>query len=181
MFSNDHDKRIKKKTVDGPGFCLKIPGNFVDRTENDPGGQWGYGEFFHTNTFHGEYQPQTNVFFYYWKTLKGKLSEKQAGELIETVCKERLFSGEHTMELIEVFPVVFKRFPAFVFKYRFSHSNPEAAGKTSFFVIDNTRQGRVFILGTLVQSIGSNMIENETMAWIEDQVINSFRFKKNTC
>lgn len=177
MFPIDLNKKLKKKIVDGPGFSFKIPENFPSSTENDLKGQWGYGEFFHTNTFDRDYDPQTNVFFFYWKTSKGKLSEKQARELIEAVCKERVFSGEHTLELTELYSITFKRFPTFVFKYRFSHYDPKAAGKTNFFVINNTRQEKVFVLGTLVEAIGSTMIENETMAWIEDQVVTSFRFK----
>jgi hypothetical protein len=159
---------------------LKIPESFASNTEDDPEGQWGYGEFFQTNTFDGDYDPQTNVFFFYWETSKGKLSEKQAGELVEAVCKEKVFNGEHSLEFDEIFPIVFKRFPAFILKYRFSHYDPKAAGKISFFVINNTRLEKVFVLGTVIEAVGSKMIENETMAWIEDHVINSFRFKKNT-
>ncbi|NIM17010.1 MAG: hypothetical protein GTO45_34005 [Candidatus Aminicenantes bacterium] len=180
MFQIDYEKKVKKKTIGGPGFSLKMPINFSSRSEDDPQGQWGYGEFFQTNTFDGRYKPQTNMFFFYWKIKKGELSGKQASELIEAVCKEKVFTGEHSMEPYEIFPIIFKRYPAFILKYRFSHHDPEAAGKASLFVINNTRQGKVFVLGTLVEAIGSNMIENETMAWIEDHVINSFRFKKNT-
>ncbi len=180
MFQIDYEKKVKKKTVDGAGFSLKIPTNFSSRTENDPRGQWGYGEFFQTNTFGEDYPPQNNVFFFYWKNTTDKLSEKQARELIETVCKEKVFSGEYSMEPYEIFPIIFKRYPAFILKYRFSHYEPKASGKANMFVINNTRQGKVFVLGTLVEAVGSNMIENETMAWIEDQVINSIRFKKNT-
>jgi hypothetical protein len=180
MFQIDYEKKVKKKTVDGPGFSLKIPTSFSSRSENDPQGQWGYGEFFQTNTFDGRYEPQTNMFFFYWKVTNGELSGKQANELIEAVCKEKVFSGEHSMAPYEISPIIFKRYPAFILKYRFSHHDPKAAGKANFFVINNTRQEKIFILGTLVESVGSNMIENETMAWIEDYVINSFRFKKNT-
>jgi hypothetical protein len=180
MFQIDYCKKVKKKTVNGSGFSLKVPKDFASRIEDDPQGQWGYGEFFQTNTFGEDYPPQNNVFFFYWKNSKDILSEKQVLELIETVCKEKVFSGEHLLEFDEMFPVAFKRFPAFILKYRFSHYEPKASGKASLFAINNTRQEKIFILGTVVESIGNRMIENETMAWIEDHVINSFHFKKDT-
>jgi len=178
MFSVDHDKRVKKKTVEGPGFYLKIPKDFSTHRENDPQGQWGYGEFFQTNALEENLDPQTNMFFFYWENTPGKRSEKQAQVLIETVCSERVFSGEHSLELVEMFPITFKRFPAFILKYRFSHYDPEASGKASFFFINNTQQDKIYVLGTMIQAIGSRMMESEAMAWIEDQVIPSFRFKK---
>ena len=179
MFQIDYEKKVKKKTVDGPGFSFKIPKTFSSRNENDPQGKWGYGEFFQTNTFEGRYEPQTNMFFFYWKVTKEELSGKQAGELIEAVCKEKIFSGEYSIELLEISPIIFKRYPAFILKYLFSHQNPKAEGKIRFFVINNISQKRIYILGTLIEAVGSNIIENETMAWLEDQIINSFRFKKN--
>jgi hypothetical protein len=178
MFTVDQNKKVKKKTVEGPGFSLKIPKDFASHSENDPKGQWGYGEFFQTNTLEENLNPQTNLFFYYWENTNSKLSEKQAQELIETVCSQRVFSSEHSLELIEMFPITFKRFPAFILKYRFSHYDPEASGNANFFLINNTQQDKTYVLGTLIQAIGSRMIENEAMAWIEDQVIPSFRFKK---
>lgn len=180
MFQIDYEKKVKKKTVDGPGFSFKIPKTFSGHSENDSQGKWGYGEFFQTNTFDGRYEPQTNIFFFYWEIINRELSEKHAGELIEAVCKKKVFSGEYSMEPLEISPIIFKRYPAFILKYLFSHQDPKAAGKARFFVINNTHLEKIFILGTLVEAVGSNMIENETMAWIEDQVINSFSFRKNT-
>lgn len=180
MFQIGINKRVKKKIINGPGFSLKVPESFVTRREDDPQEEWGYGEFFHTNTFDPDSDPQTNVFFFYWEKSKGELTEKKADEFIKTVCKEKVFSGEHLIERDEIFPVRFKRFPTFILKYRFSHHDPEVEGKASFFVINNIRLEKVFVLGTVVEAVGSKMIENETMAWIEDQVINTFRFDKNT-
>lgn len=180
MFQIDINKRVKKKTIIGPGFSLRVPESFVSQREDDPQEEWGYGEFLHTNTSDPDSDPQTNVFFFYWEKSKGELSEKKAGEFIKTICKEKVFNGEHSIERDEIFSVTFKRFPSFILKYRFSHHDPEAAGKASFFVINNTRLEKVFVLGTVIETVGSKMIENETMAWIEDQVINSFRFRKNT-
>lgn len=178
MFLMDYGKRVKKKSVEGPGFSLKIPKDFAGNRENDPHGQWGYGEFFQTNTPGGGFDTQTNMFFFYWENSKRKLSEKEAGELIEAVCKERVFSAEHSLEPDEIFPITFKRYPAFILKYRFSHHDPEASGNASFFLVHNRRQDKIYVLGTLIEAIGSKMIENEAMAWIEDQVIPTFRFKK---
>ena len=178
MYHIDYGKKLKKKTVNGPGFYFKIPKDFVSRTEDDPDGQWGYGEYFQTNTFGEDYDPQTNMFFYFWESARGELSEKEARKLIAVVCKEKVFSGEHSLELIETFPITFKRFPAFILKYKFSHYEPDAEGTESIFVISNTRLGKVFVLGALVEAIGSRMIEDQTLAWIEDEIVSTFCFRK---
>lgn len=173
------NKKVRKKTtVNGPGYSFKIPEDFAGRAEDDPEGLWGYREYFQVNTFARDYDPQTNMFFLFWKQSKGALVEQQARDWIKDICRERVFSGKHSLELVEIFPIRFKRFPAFILKYKFSHCEPDAAGTASVFVINNTRMKKVFVLGALVEAVGSRMIENEALAWIEDQIISSFCFKK---
>lgn len=180
MFQVTNKSKIKTKIIHGPGFSLKVPTEFNGRDEADPNKQWGYGEFFQIKSLGEDCEPQTNVFFYYWENGKTAISEKQSSQLIETVCKQRVFSGEHILEQYEIFPVHFKRNAGFISKYRFSHQDPEAAGKANFYVLCNPVWKKVVVLGSIIQSIGWERTENENMTWIEDQIISSFRFKRNS-
>ncbi|HLP60577.1 MAG TPA: hypothetical protein VK186_17175 [Candidatus Deferrimicrobium sp.] len=179
MLQITNKNKVKSKTIHGPGFSLKVPMDFDDHNEIDPNGRWGYGEFFQTNHLGEGREPQTNLFFYYWKNEKTVISEKETSELIEMVCKEKVFSGDHSLEQDEIFPVHFKRNAGFISKYRFFHQDPEVAGKANFFVFNNPLLEKVVVLGTVIQSIGKQRIENDNMAWMEDQIVATFRFKRN--
>lgn len=172
------DKKMKKRIVKGPGFSLKIPKDFVGRSEDDPKGQWGYGEFFKTTTFSEDLDPKTISVFFYWQRTKNKLSEKQVKTLIKDLCQSRLFSGDHELECIESWPITFQQFSAFLLRCTFSHFEPQTTGKLCFYVINNTRQHKIFVLGAVIEAIGKRIFEREVMTWIEDEIVSSFRFRK---
>jgi hypothetical protein len=172
------DKKTKKRIVKGPGFSLKIPTDFVGRSEDDPRGQWGYGEFLRTITFSKDLAPQTIFLFFYWQRTKNKLSEKQVKTLIKDLCQSRLFSSDHELDLIESWPITFQQFSGFLLKYNFSHFEPQARGKLCFYVSNNTRQHKIFVLGAVIEGTGKGRAEREVVTWIEDEIISSFRFEK---
>jgi hypothetical protein len=171
-------KKTKKRIVKGPGFSLKIPGDFVGRSEDDPKGEWGYGEFFKTITFSKDLAPQTICFFFYWQRTKNKLLEKQVKTLIKGLCRSRLFSGDHKLYLIESWPITLQQSSGFLLKYNFSHFDPQATGKLCFYVSNNTRQHKIFVLGAVIETTGRRIYEREVITWIEDEIISSFRFRK---
>ncbi|MCU0285344.1 MAG: hypothetical protein MUF15_02990 [Acidobacteria bacterium] len=171
--------KLNRKTIQGPGFSLKVPINFNTRCEIDPHGQWGYSEFFQVDNPDQHGNLPINAFFYYWENNKTSLSEKQTPGIIEILCKEKVFTGDHSLEKKEIFPVHFKRNTGFICKYRFCHHDPEAEGKVNFYMLHNPLQKKVVVLGLIIQSTGSQQDENENMAWFEDQIISTFNFKKH--
>lgn len=178
MVQIDNEKKIRQKIIRGPGFSFKVPKDLPDRSEKDPRGQWGYREFFQTNIVSGDLDPQTNVLFYFWKNETTRPSEKKVCQLTREVCQNQVFSGQHTLEQDEIFPITFKKKPGFILKYRFSHHDPEAEGKANFFVLHNPQHEKVIVLGLVMQCIGNRRLETESMAWMEDQMISTFRFKR---
>ena len=170
-------KKKNLRIVKGPGFSLKIPRDFIGRSQDDPKGNWGYGEFFKAVTFSKDLAPQTICLFFYWQRTKNKLSEERVRTLIKDLCQSRLFSGDHALDPIESWPITIQQFSGFLLKYNFSHLDPQTTGKLGFYVINNIRQHKVFILGAVIETNGNRTIEREVITWIEDEIISSFRFR----
>ncbi len=170
-------KKKNLKIVTGPDFSLKIPRDFSGRSQDDPKGNWGYGEYFKAVTFSKDLAPQTICLFFYWQRTQNKLPEERVKTLIKDLCQSRLFSGDHQLDLIESWPVTIQQFSGFLLKYNFSHLDPQATGKLCFYVINNIRLHKIFVLGAVIETNGNRTFEREVITWIEDEIISSFRFR----
>ncbi len=161
-------------------FSLRIPEGFTSRREEDPDGQWGYGEFFQHYIRQMDGAECTNCFFYYWKKDKSQPSEKQYEDLVRRICKEKLFTARHSLKLIGKNGITFKRLPGLLLKFRYSHQDPEASGPANFFLFYHKKKKKVFILGAIIHQQGNPIAERDCLARVEDEFIKSFRFKKSS-
>jgi hypothetical protein len=175
-------EKMKKasETFNASDFSLRIPKDFVGRSEINPDGKGGYAEFFKSSGKSEDSGSGAVCFFCYWKKLDDRLDEHIAKSLVDEVCRLRVFSADHILEITESWPITFKRLPAFLMKGSFVHVDPKAEGQISFYVINNVRPKQVCLLGALVEHTGTRWRDAETLNRIEDGIISSVRFRKSS-
>jgi hypothetical protein len=165
------------ETVEREGFFFSIPGNYSKKNEEDK--TWEYGEYYNPQALGDDWE-QFGVggFIFYWTCENYEFTM----EIIESLCRglaeEFIFQQGYNLRIEESFDSRFLQYQAVIFKCRFQYPDLETGGPIHFFVINNTDQQKIYLLGLLAEQGGVKKKEGEIIKFLEDNVLSSFKFKK---
>ena len=146
---------------------------------NEENKSWGYGEYYNTEAFQDDWE-QFGVegFIFYWTCESLKFTIEIMESLCAAIAEEFIFQPGYNLLVEENLESRFRQYPAIIFKCRFQYSDMETNGVINFFVINNTDQRKVFVLVLLAEQGGVKKKEEETIRFLEDNVLSSFEFQR---
>lgn len=168
---------MRLETVEGDGFNFRVPAIYSKKKEEKE--ESGYGEYYNPQAF-GEDWKQFGVegFVFYWTRKQQEFSLDPMVRLCRTIADEKIFEPGYDLQVEKSFETEFSQYPLIILKCRFHYSGRKARGPINFFVINNTHQRKIYVLGVLAEQGGVKEREDKVIRFLEDNVLGSFRFTR---
>lgn len=174
-YETSDQRAMKLETVEGDGFHFRVPAAYSKQKEEKE--EWGYGEYYNPQALGDDWAKfGVEGFVFYWTRERHEFNLESMAGLCKKIAEEKIFEPGYDLQVEKSFEAGFSHHPVIIYKCRFRYGEGGARGPINFFVVNNTDQHRIYVLGVLAEQGEVKEKEDEAIRLLEDNVVSSFKF-----